>query len=82
MTGPKFNPNNYKITLHQVPASDGELIPLTTIVPKKNLNTRSKMILHVYGHYGLAYDISFNNTYWAALENGWSLAYAHVRGGN
>jgi protease II len=39
------------------------------------------MILHCYGHYGIAYDLAFNNTYWAALENGWSLAYAHIRGG-
>lgn len=39
------------------------------------------MLLHCYGHYGLAYEIDFNNNYWAALENGWSLAYAHVRGG-
>lgn len=39
------------------------------------------MLVHCYGYYGLSYEIAFNNTYWAALENGWSLAYAHVRGG-
>lgn len=81
MTGPKFNPKDYIVSLHEVPAEDGELVPLTTIVPKRHNKRRNKMLLHVYGYYGLAYEIAFNNTYWAALENGWSLAYAHVRGG-
>ena len=39
------------------------------------------MILHPYGYYGINYELSFNHTYWTALEMGWSLAYAHIRGG-
>lgn len=81
MTGPKFNPKDYIVTLHEVPAEDGELVPLTTVVPKKQSGKRNKMLVHCYGYYGLSYEIAFNNTYWAALESGWSLAYAHVRGG-
>lgn len=39
------------------------------------------MLLNCYGHYGLPYEIAFNNVYWTALQFGWSLAYAHIRGG-
>ena len=42
MTGPKFNPKDYIISLHEVASSDGEIIPLTTIVPKKYKNKRNK----------------------------------------
>ncbi len=81
MTGPKFNPKDYLVSIHEVPSEDGEMIPLTTITPKKYKKKRNKMLLHSYGYYGLAYEIAFNNVSWAALEMGWSLAYAHIRGG-
>ena len=38
--------------------------------------------MHCYGYYGLPYEVEFNNPYLSALEEGWTLAYAHVRGGN
>ena len=82
LTGPAFNPGRYLVECHSVPTESGETVPLTVIVAKKNRKVRNKMILHSYGYYGLAYDIAYNNTYLAALEEGWSLAYAHIRGGN
>lgn len=62
-------------------AVDGETIPLTVVVPRKNKGVRNKMILHSYGCYGLSYEIQFNHAYMVALEEGWSIAYAHIRGG-
>lgn len=55
MTGPKFKVRDYIVTLHSVPTQDGELVPLTTIVPKRNSKSSNKMLLHCYGYYGLAY---------------------------
>lgn len=55
MTGPKFNPRDYTVTMHEVPTEDGQLVPLTTVVPKKSSNKMNKMLLHCYGYYGLAY---------------------------
>ena len=40
------------------------------------------MILRVYGFYGLPNEVSYDNMNCALLENGWTVAYAHVRGGN
>lgn len=41
----------------------------------------SKMIIHFYGFYGISTKITYDNTTLAALEKGWIVAYAHVRGG-
>lgn len=39
-------------------------------------------MLKVYGFYGLPNEVSYDNTNYALLQNGWSVAYAHVRGGS
>ena len=38
-------------------------------------------MLHGYGSYGLDLDLEFNIVNLNALEKGWILAFAHVRGG-
>ena len=35
-----------------------------------------------YGAYGIAQDVPFNVVHLGSLEDGWILAYAHIRGGN
>ena len=40
------------------------------------------MLLHAYGFYGMGNEVHYNNVYVRALEKGWVIAYAHVRGGN
>ena len=40
------------------------------------------MLLNFYGCYGLASRVSYDNVTLAALEKGWTIGYAHVRGGN
>lgn len=56
-----------------------DYIPLTIIGPKKINN--SKMLIHLYGFYGISSKITYDNITIAALEKGWTIAYAHVRGG-
>jgi len=66
-----------------VPAHDGALIPLTLVHKKSiKLDRTNKLLLSGYGCYGLPLEVTFNVTNLSALEEGWVLAYAHVRGGN
>lgn len=83
MTGPKFDASKYTCTQLKAPAADGELVPIT-LVHAKNLkkNRKNKLLLHGYGSYSLPIEPEFNIVYLAALECGWTLAYAHVRGGS
>lgn len=55
-------------------------IPLTIIGPKKK-NLR-KLLLNFYGCYGLGQRVNYDNVSIAALEKGWTVCHAHVRGGN
>jgi len=83
LTGPKFNKNDYVLERLHTPSHDGEEIPLT-LVHKKNLkkDRKNKVLLIGYGAYGQPLDVGFNIVNLAALEDGWVIAYAHVRGGN
>ena len=71
-----------KYTVHtvNVPSTDMTHIPLTIIGPKKP--TPGKLLFNFYGCYGLPTKITYDNVTIAALEKGWTICYAHVRGGN
>lgn len=64
----------------EVPATDMETIPLTIIGPTHKRPT--KLLLNFYGCYGLPTQITYDNVNIAALEKGWTICYAHIRGGN
>ena len=52
---------------------------MTLISPKrKNIG---KLILNTYGFYGISTKITYDNVNIAALEKGWTIAFAHIRGG-
>ena len=55
-------------------------IPLTIIGPKKP--SPGKLLLNFYGCYGLSTKVTYDNVTIAALEKGWTICYAHVRGGS
>ena len=69
----------------QDPAS----VPITVIRPaaaagnsNKKSNTPAPLLLHVYGAYGQVLETSPFRPEWAPLlSRGWTLAFAHVRGG-
>lgn len=93
IVGPKFNKDDFIFERTHAPGHDGEEIPIT-IVRKKDTKLdrkyyiskllkanfcRNKLLLFGYGAYGQAFDVSFNIVNLTALENGWIIAFAHVR---
>ncbi|EGR32260.1 oligopeptidase b, putative [Ichthyophthirius multifiliis] len=82
MKGPKFNKDKFLIEQIFAPSQDGQKIPIT-IIREKNFykNRKNKLLLHGYGHYGISLEIGFSINYLSALEGGWTLGFAHVRGG-
>jgi protease II len=79
-TGPAIHTNKYDVETVEVPATDMTTIPLTIIGPKKR--KLQKLLFNFYGCYGMAYRVPFDNVTIAALEKGWTICHAHVRGGN
>lgn len=78
-TGPSMSTNKYSIKNIDVPSTTNDHIPLTIIGPKNK--KIGKMLIHIYGFYGIPSKITYDNVTIAALEKGWTIAYAHVRGG-
>lgn len=56
-----------------------DYIPLTIIGPKNK--SIGKLVINLYGFYGISNKITYDNVSIAALEKGWTIAYAHIRGG-
>ncbi|CAD8184063.1 unnamed protein product [Paramecium octaurelia] len=83
LTGKAFKREEFTCTRYYAPSKDGTEIPIT-LVHHKDLqkNRQNKLLLHSYGAYGVPQEIPFNIVYLNALEKGWTLAYAHIRGGN
>ncbi|EAS03452.2 peptidase S9A prolyl oligopeptidase domain protein beta-propeller (macronuclear) [Tetrahymena thermophila SB210] len=82
LDGPQFKKNNYISEIVYANSKDGVTIPITILRAKKfQKNRQNKLLLHGYGSYGVNLDIGFSINYLSALEEGWTLAFAHVRGG-
>ena len=63
----------------EFPARDGTAVPLTLVRPHSN--TPAPCLLSVYGSYGTCFAPDFRAEHVALLRRGWTLAWAHVRGG-
>lgn len=82
LRGPEIIENKFVTKLVEVPAHDGEEIPMTLIHRSDlKLDRWNKCLLHGYGAYGLNMDMGFNIANFTAAEKGWVIAMAHVRGG-
>ncbi|CAM4727188.1 unnamed protein product [Leuciscus chuanchicus] len=74
---PEFN-----TTRLQAASQDGTMVPLTLLhMPALSELHNAPLLLHVYGAYGVDLDMSFSPEKRLLLEDGWALAYCHVRGG-
>ncbi|NXL59781.1 PPCEL protein, partial [Chordeiles acutipennis] len=63
-------------------SKDETLVPITVFhnVNSKELHRRP-LLIHVYGAYGIDLNMSFKEEKLMLIEEGWILAYCHVRGG-
>ncbi|XP_072436729.1 prolyl endopeptidase-like isoform X3 [Chiloscyllium punctatum] len=61
---------------------DGTLVPITVFhkTPFNKMN-KKPLLAHVYGAYGIDLNVDFKPEQMVLLEDGWILAYCHVRGG-
>ena len=66
-----------------VPSHDGEQVPLNLYYKKGSvdLNRKNRILLNGYGAYGSNLGQGFNIVRTAAMERGWLIADAFVRGG-
>uniref|UniRef100_UPI00398F48BA prolyl endopeptidase-like isoform X1 n=1 Tax=Pristiophorus japonicus TaxID=55135 RepID=UPI00398F48BA len=73
---------NYKVTRLKAPSMDGTLVPIV-VFHKTTLNQLNKkpLLVHAYGAYGMDLNVGFKPEQMVLLEDGWILAYCHVRGG-
>ncbi|KAJ7984991.1 hypothetical protein DPEC_G00360500 [Dallia pectoralis] len=75
-------PQEYHTTRLEAPSQDGTMVPLT-IFHTSVLEDLSgaPLLVHVYGAYGTDLNMDFSPDRRLLLEDGWALAYCHVRGG-
>ncbi|XP_029030662.1 prolyl endopeptidase-like isoform X2 [Betta splendens] len=76
------NHRNYSTTRLEARSQDGTLVPVTLLhaAPVEALRG-SPLLVHVYGAYGRDLSMEFCPEKRLLLEQGWALAYCHVRGG-
>ncbi|MCB9360617.1 MAG: prolyl oligopeptidase family serine peptidase [Flavobacteriales bacterium] len=77
------NPTHYKYTSTKriwAKSHDGVKIPITIVKNRAATKSNSGLILKVYGAYGAITTPSFDPQDAILLEQGYTIAYAHVRG--
>ncbi|XP_059697168.1 prolyl endopeptidase-like isoform X2 [Haemorhous mexicanus] len=63
-------------------SEDETLVPITVFHNKNSKELhRRPLLVHVYGAYGIDLNMSFKEEKLMLIEEGWILAYCHVRGG-
>jgi oligopeptidase B len=80
---PQIVRNEFECKEMLVPSVDGEEVPMHLYFKKGSvdLNRRNRVLLEAYGAYGLNLSQSFNIVRTSAMERGWVIADAFVRGG-
>lgn len=79
---PQIIRNEFYCKQFLVPSHDGETIPLNVYFKKgMKLDRKNRVLLEGYGAYGLSLNQGFNIVNTSAMEKGWVIAQAMVRGG-
>jgi len=80
---PQIIRKNFECKEFMVPSHDGVEVPMNIYYKKGavDLNRRNRVLMEGYGAYGLNLSQSFNIVKTSAMERGWIIADAHVRGG-
>ena len=78
LRGPEIVKKRFVTKRVEVPAHDGESIPMTLIHSADiNFDRSNKTLVTGYGAYGLNLDMGFNIANLTAAERGWVVAMAH-----
>ena len=81
LDGPSIHTKKFHCRRVDVPAHDGNTIPMTLFHNKSLQNDRkNRVVLKGYGAYGVFSDNQFKLAEMNAVEEGWVVATAHVRG--
>ncbi|XP_069464554.1 prolyl endopeptidase-like isoform X2 [Ambystoma mexicanum] len=62
-------------------SKDGTLVPITVFQKPSQQSKKKPLLVHVYGAYGIDLSMMFKPERLLLLEDGWMLAFCHVRGG-
>jgi oligopeptidase B len=77
-----FDPGNYTVEWTHASAPDGAQVPISLIARKDvRRDGTAPLLLHGYGAYGAAMDVTFDAKRLCLLDRGVIYAQAHVRGG-
>ncbi|KAM4770875.1 prolyl endopeptidase-like [Rhinophrynus dorsalis] len=72
----------YQTVRLEAKSKDGALVPITVFYKDCNDRlTEKPLLIHVYGAYGMDLNMSFKAEKRMLVDDGWILAYCHVRGG-
>ena len=76
------DPHAYVTRRLQVPAGDGETVPVSLLYRKDTpLDGSAPCLLYGYGSYGITIPASFNTNCLSLVDRGFVYAIAHIRGG-
>lgn len=77
-----FDPGRYLVERIVAPAADGALIPITVLRARTApRDGTAPLMLYGYGSYGANAEADFRPGALALVDQGWTYAIAHVRGG-
>nr|XP_020505892.1 prolyl endopeptidase-like [Labrus bergylta] len=76
------NQDNYTTTRLEARSQDGTSVPVTLMYSAHvQASRKAPLLVHVYGAYGRDLNMEFCPEKRLLLEQGWALAFCHVRGG-
>ncbi|MBB5686880.1 S9 family peptidase [Sphingobium boeckii] len=79
---PAYDPAHYVVERLEAVAPDGERVPITLLRSKAaRRDGKAPLFLYGYGSYGATVPAEFDAASIALVDQGWSYAIAHVRGG-
>ncbi|RXM99208.1 Prolyl endopeptidase-like, partial [Acipenser ruthenus] len=73
---------DYQTSRIEAQSMDGTAVPMT-VIHRRTVEElcQSPLLVHVYGAYGVDLNMAFKPESRVLLDEGWTLAYCHVRGG-
>ncbi|XP_053316933.1 prolyl endopeptidase-like isoform X2 [Spea bombifrons] len=76
------NVEGYRTERIEAQSKDGTRVPVTVLYKGSSGDLKQRpLLIHVYGAYGMDLDMSFKAEKRLLVDDGWILAYCHVRGG-